>query len=69
VYDDKNGVCKRVDKMDKATIFNSVTSVLVYGSTIEDFKVCKSLCQGDPLLPFLFLIVAEELTGMVNTGR
>jgi hypothetical protein len=40
-------------------------SVLVNGSPTGDFNVGKGLRQGDPLLPFLFLIVAEGLTGLM----
>ncbi|GAU51623.1 hypothetical protein TSUD_414500 [Trifolium subterraneum] len=50
----------------RACVFNSSMSVLVNGSPTEDFKVEKGLRQGDPLSPFLFLIAAEGLTGMVN---
>jgi exonuclease III len=43
----------------RACVFQSSMSVLVNGSTTEDFCVGKGLRQGGPLSPFLFLIVAE----------
>ncbi|XP_058776799.1 uncharacterized protein LOC131651145 [Vicia villosa] len=47
-------------------IFNSKMSVLVNGSPSKEFSVHKSLRQGDPLSPFLFVLVAEGLTGIVK---
>jgi hypothetical protein len=53
-------------KWIRACIFESSMSVLVNGSPSIDFKVGRGLRQGDPLSPFLFLIVAEGLTGMMK---
>jgi hypothetical protein len=50
----------------QACVFQSSMSVLVNGSPTEDFSVGKGLRQGDPLSPFLFLIVAEGLTGLMS---
>jgi len=47
--------------MESATV-----SVLVNGSPTEEFKPKRRLRQGDPLAPFLFLVVAERLAGLVR---
>ncbi|PNX89254.1 cysteine-rich receptor-like protein kinase, partial [Trifolium pratense] len=52
----------------RACVFQSSMSVLVNGSTTDDFNVGKGLRQGDPLSPFLFLIVAEGLTGLMHSA-
>jgi hypothetical protein len=49
----------------RACVFQSSMSVLVNGSPIGDFNMGKGLRQGDPLSPFLFLIVVEGLTGLM----
>ncbi|PNY01532.1 ribonuclease H [Trifolium pratense] len=50
----------------RAYIFESSMSILINGSPIEDFKVERGLRQGDPLSPFLFLIVVEGLVGLMR---
>jgi len=40
--------------------------VLVNGSPTEEFTPSRGLRQGDPLAPFLFLVVAEGLAGLVR---
>ncbi|GKV04742.1 hypothetical protein SLEP1_g16855 [Rubroshorea leprosula] len=47
---------------------SSSISVLINGSPTSQFSVSKGIRQGDPLLPFLFLIVAEGLNGLVTSA-
>ncbi|GKV24110.1 hypothetical protein SLEP1_g33762 [Rubroshorea leprosula] len=47
---------------------SSMVSVLVNGSPSRQFPVSKGLRQGDPLSPFLFLIVAEGLNGLTSSA-
>ncbi|GLT98273.1 hypothetical protein SLE2022_157850 [Rubroshorea leprosula] len=42
------------------------TSILVNGSPTREFEVGKGLRQGDPLSPFLFLMIGEGLQGLVQ---
>ena len=53
----------------KNCLESSSLSVLVNGSPTTEFKPMKSLRQGDPLAPFLFLIVAEGLAGVVRQAE
>lgn len=50
----------------RACVSSSSLSVLVNGSPTQDFLVQRGLRQGDPLSPFLFLLVAEGLARLVD---
>jgi len=53
-------------KWVRGCLESATVSVLVNGSPTEEFKPSRGLRQGDPLAPFLFLIVAEGLSGLVR---
>jgi hypothetical protein len=50
----------------RACIFGGSMSILVNGSPTEEFNIQRGLKQGDPLAPFLFLLVAEGLGGLMR---
>ncbi|XP_058777002.1 uncharacterized protein LOC131651355 [Vicia villosa] len=52
-------------KWMEAMVFNSHMSVLVNGSPTKKFKVTRGIRQGNPLSPFLFVLV-PELAGLVR---
>ncbi|GLU02749.1 hypothetical protein SLE2022_199870 [Rubroshorea leprosula] len=47
---------------------SSSVSILINGSPTNQFPVNKGIRQGDPLSPFLFLIVAEGLNGLMSSA-
>ena len=53
----------------KNCLESSSISVLVNGSPTTAFKPKKGLRQGDPLAPFLFLIMAEGLAEVVRQAE
>lgn len=63
------GMDEKWRKWIKECVFKGDLSVLVNGSPTKEFTIQKGLKQGDPLAPFLFLMVAEGLTGMVNKAE
>ncbi|XP_068483176.1 uncharacterized protein [Phaseolus vulgaris] len=58
------GFCAQWIRWIKCCLESASVSVLVNGSPTREFLPRKGLRQGDPLAPFLFLIVAEELAGV-----
>ena len=63
------GFCTRWINWIKACLDSSTISILVNGSLTQEFIPTKGLRQGDPLAPFLFLIVVEGLNGIVRQAN
>jgi len=47
----------------------AIVSVLVNGSPMEEFKPTRGLRKGDPLAPFIFIVVVEGLAGLVRQAN
>jgi hypothetical protein len=52
----------------KAGVFGGSMSILVNGSPTEEIDIKRGLKQGDPLAPFLFLVVAEGFSGLMDNA-
>lgn len=42
--------------------------MLINGSPTKEFSIQKGLKQGDPLAPFLYLLVVEGLSGLMRNA-
>lgn len=62
----KMGFGERWIRWMEGSVFSSSVSFIINGSTTKDFKVERVLLQGDPLSPFLCVLVMEALTTLVK---
>jgi hypothetical protein len=60
------GFCIKWRDWIRACVFTGSMSILVNGSPTEEINIQRGLKQGDPLAPFLFLLVAEGLEGLMK---
>lgn len=50
----------------KVCVWGGSMSILVNGSPTEEINIKRGLKQGDPLAPFLFLLVAEDFSRVMR---
>ncbi|MCH79506.1 LINE-1 reverse transcriptase like [Trifolium medium] len=62
------GFCNKWVDWVKACVFAGNLSVLVNGSPTTEINIQRGLKQGDPLAPFLFLLVAEGFAGLMRSA-
>lgn len=58
---DQKGFGAKWTRWVKVCLSLGTSSVLVNASPSEEFPLSRGLCQGDPLSPFLFMLVTEGL--------
>jgi hypothetical protein len=63
---DRFGFCSKWKDWIRSCIFAENMSILINGSPSEEISIKRGLKQGDPLAPFLFLLVAEGLGGVMK---
>jgi hypothetical protein len=60
------GLCLKWIAWIKACVCGGSMSILVNGSPTDEMIIQRGLKQGDPLAPFLFLLVAEGFSGLIR---
>ncbi|XP_019418518.1 PREDICTED: uncharacterized protein LOC109329295 [Lupinus angustifolius] len=63
------GFSLRWRKWINACLSSTTMAILVNGSPMAQFSVSRGIRQGDPMAPFLFLMVAEGFAGLVRKAR
>jgi hypothetical protein len=60
------GFCEKWIDWIQACVFAGNLSILVNGSPTPEISIQRGLKQGDPLAPFLFLLVVEGFSGVMR---
>jgi len=63
---DKVGFCRKWIQWIRVCLESSTISVMVNGSLTKEFNPSRGLSQGDLIAPFLFLIIAQGLSVLVD---
>lgn len=64
----KVGMCPKWVSWMKACVFGGTMSILVNGIPKEEICIKRGLKQGNPLAPFLFLLVADGFSGLMRNA-
>lgn len=60
------GMCDTWILWMKVCVFGGNMSILINGSPVKEICIQRGLKQGDPLAPFLFLLVVEDFSGVMS---
>jgi hypothetical protein len=60
--------CKKWVEWMKACVLRGNVPTLVIGSPIEEINIQRGLKEGDPLGPFLCLLVVEGFSGLMENA-
>nr|GEU85965.1 RNA-directed DNA polymerase, eukaryota, reverse transcriptase zinc-binding domain protein [Tanacetum cinerariifolium] len=63
------GFSPQLKKWIHGCLDSSFGSVFINGSPTKEFKIQKGICQGDPLLPFLYIIAMEALHVSIQDAK
>lgn len=62
------GFCSKWIAWMRVCVFGGNMSILVNGTPTEEIRIQRGLKHGDPLPPFLFLLVAEDFSGLMRNA-